>query len=144
MARRKFTRKQIKLATLAMHRDWANEAISSVPERFIDDGCSMAPDSIMRTSIRWACRIHDWRYCTRSHPAGALTGKARKKADLELKVNMGLGLPWYTQWARRVYYLFVKRFGGRYRAFDSCGPDAGDFCRHNMPIPLWMEALENA
>jgi hypothetical protein len=109
-----------------------------IPYRFTDDGCSLSPDSIGRTSLKLACRIHDWRYCTRAHAPGELTTSWRKKADLELRQMMGHGMPWYARWTRWMYWWGVRKFGNRDTSFDSCGVDAGQFCRHNMPMPEWQ------
>lgn len=102
-----------------------------IPDHFIDDGCSNAPDRILGTSIRWACRIHDWRYCTRAHPRGTLTQSWRIMADQELRDFIRQALPWWKAWIARAYYGAVNWFGG-YRAFDSCGPAVGGTCRHGL------------
>lgn len=136
--KRGYTNAQIKLAERQWHTERMGAILAGIPERFVDDGASHAPDSVGSTNLRPVFRIHDWMYCTRCHPPGTMTGEWRKKADADMKLFMGLGLPWYSRWVRRVYYWAVKKFGGRYEIFDSCGPEAGDFCRHNMPMPLWM------
>jgi hypothetical protein len=127
-------------------KGWADYAealdnLDEVPGRFQDNGCSMSPDSIFNTSIRWACRIHDYRYCSRAQEPGSMTDPQRKRADKELKRNLGLGLPWYSRWARWVYFTAVRLFGAGDHSFDSCDYHVGVLCRHNMPIPLWMKSL---
>lgn len=114
--------------------------LTSIPTDFVDDGCSASPDSICGDSIRWACRIHDWRYCTRAHRPGRMTTEYRKNADKELRTHMRLDLPWYSQWTRLIYHFFVRKFGNGDNSFDSCGPEVGEKCRHNMPQPVWMRA----
>jgi hypothetical protein len=116
----------------------ARTVLNLIPKRFIDNGCSMSPDSIIRNDIRWACRIHDWRYCTRCHRPGRLGTQYRRSADKELRLNLGAGLPWYVRWVRLVYHFAVRHWGDGDNAFDSCGIAAGAFCRHNMPMPAWM------
>lgn len=111
----------------------------AIPDSFVDDGCSNSPDSICGTWIRPACRIHDWRYCTRCHPQGTMCKEHRKAADKELRASLAKLLPWWNQWVRWIYWRAVRRFGSLH-AYDTCGQSAGDFCRHGMPMPLWMNA----
>ena len=129
-------RKQRELATAAAI------ALADIPERFVTDGCSFSPDSIMRTKIDWACQIHDWRYCTRAWPPTTLDRAWRRLADKELRANIALGLPWYVRWVRLVYYVGVRLFGPGDQSFNSCGLEDGMYRRHNMTIPLWMERQE--
>lgn len=124
-----------KIARTAMY------ALDEIPSRFLDDGCTFSPDSILRTHIRWCCRIHDYRYCTRANDKGDMTRKRWISSNRELYRNIGLKTVWYTRWVRKLYYFAVKKWG--WKSYDSCGPDVGEMCRHNMPIPLWMEHLEN-
>jgi hypothetical protein len=62
----------------------------------------------------------------------------RKEWDKELRDNLRLSFPRWLGWIRFVYYRFVRLFGTA-SAWDDCGPEAGNMCKHNMPIPLWME-----
>jgi len=117
----------------------ALDVLNSIPEDFVDDGCSNAPDSIFCKPIYFACRIHDFRYCTRAHPEGTMCPAHRKAADKELRRNMCTALPWYSQWIRWIYYRAVRRFG-TLSAYNSCGPRAGNLCRHNLRPPTWMIA----
>jgi len=109
-----------------------------IPETFVDDGCSNSPDGLCGTDFRWACRIHDWRYCTRCHPFGTMCWKHRLKTDRELRRNLAVALPWWNQWIRFAYWFAVRRFGS-FHAYDTCGPEAGERCRHNMEQPGWMK-----
>lgn len=109
-----------------------------IPDDFTDDGCSNSPDSLWGFSFRDACRIHDWRYCTRCHLPGSMTQSARHKADRELAQNIRARLPKRWRWVRYLYYFMVWKEGGT-SAFDSCGPDAGGQCRHGQPMPSWMK-----
>lgn len=118
----------------------AQAILDLIPSDFVDDGCSCSPDSLMGTDIKWACRIHDWRYCTRAHRPGRMTTDYRKKADRELRGNLRAGMPWYSQWTRVLYYWAVRRWGSGDNSFDSCGPAAGSYCRHGMAQPPWMLA----
>lgn len=110
--------------------------MSSVPEGFYSDGCSSAPDSIFGNDLSWACRIHDWEYCTRSHPAGSRTAPRRKTADKQLGTDVRGSLPFGLRWIGFVYWRAVARIA--YNKWDSCGWDAGQLCRHDIPRPGWM------
>ncbi len=121
--------------------DNALDVLDLIPDNFVDDGCSNAPDSIFGFEFGWACRIHDWRYCTRAHPAGAMTSYARELADGELAVNIRQTLPWRWRWVRFVYRFFVHRYGG-IDAYDSCGPHVERRCRHRLQRPAWFAELE--
>lgn len=109
----------------------AEELLQRIPAEFIDDGCSNAPDRLFGFDFAWACRIHDWRYCTRAHPPGTLTSSWRIMADVELREFIRASLPWRWRWVRWIYHAAVNLMGG-YRAFDSCGMSAGPYCRHNL------------
>lgn len=39
----------------------------------------------------------------------------------------------------RWIFLQVLRVVGGVKAFDSCGPEEGELCRHGMSKPDWME-----
>jgi hypothetical protein len=116
-----------------------------IPREFDDNGCSNAPDEISGYNFRWACRIHDWRYCTRCHPAGSMTVQAKDWADRELKINLQAYLPFFLRCVGWVYRFMTWKYGG-YSAFDSCGPTPEGLslnpCRHGMYPPKWM--LEQA
>jgi hypothetical protein len=114
--------------------------LPKIPPDFVDSGCSNAPDSIFGRPIAWACRIHDWRYCTRAHPAGAMTQRWRQDADRELGANVRGSLPFALRWVGWVYWRATHRFGGD-DAFDSCGPEVGERCRHNLARPAWMGGI---
>lgn len=131
----------------------AKTILRNIPTQFSDDGCSNAPDGWLlilssqrglawlkrfARSFRWCCRIHDWRYCTRCHPAGSMTRGAQRYADRELGWHVRSILPFGLRWWGWLYWRATNRFGGM-SAWDSCGIRAGQFCRHNMPIPRWME-----
>jgi hypothetical protein len=107
------------------------------PEDFVADGCSCAPDKIFGYDISECCVGHDFDYCSRCHPEGHMTKKWRKAADKKLRKRIAAVLPRVLDWIRWIYYRFVRRFGSL-SAFDSCGPEAGERCRHNMPMPEWM------
>ncbi|MCI0408176.1 MAG: phospholipase [Acidobacteria bacterium] len=111
--------------------------LRDIPEEFVDDGCSAAPDGWLGFDFRYACRIHDWAYCTRAHPAGHMTQAHRHWADHLLGVLIAAALPWPWRWVGWTYRLMVHRHGGT-TAYDSCGPEAGERCRHNLPRPRWM------
>jgi hypothetical protein len=112
-------------------------ALREIPKNFVDDGCSNSPDGWFGFEFQWACRIHDYRYCTRCHDPGTMTYGMKLFADNELKRNIRYSLPWRWRWVRYVYHAGVW-FGGNFSAWDSCGPDAGEVCRHGMSQPDWM------
>lgn len=119
----------------------ACQILAKIPREFGDDGCSNAPDSIFWRSIKWCCRIHDWRYCSRCHSPVAMTRRGRAYADKELGWNVRSALPFTTRWAGWFYYRATARFGGM-EAWNSCGPGAGLLCRHGMEVPEWMADLQ--
>lgn len=118
---------------------WVRARLAKIPREFLDDGCSRSPDMILGYDLRHACRLHDFAGCTRCHAPGSLTLEAMRIANRELEDVIDSALPdasWLTQ---RIYGLFVRRFNGDV-AWDSCGTEAGDLCRHNMPRPEWMQS----
>ena len=115
----------------------AREMLLLVPPRFKDDGCSNSLDSMWGFDFRFACRIHDYAYCTRCHPAGSMTQGHRRVADENLAMMIRAVLPWRWRWVGW-FYRFGVHWGGGVTAFDSCGSQAGELCRHNMPAPDWL------
>jgi hypothetical protein len=115
----------------------AEAVLEEIPDSFIDDGCSNSPDTIWGFKFRWACRIHDWRYCSRSHPAGTMHYANKLGADDELYEFIGSSLPWRWRWVRWIYLRGVH-VGGGFDAWNSCGPEDGPECRHNVELPAWM------
>jgi hypothetical protein len=106
---------------------------------FEDDGLSGGfPDWMYK---KWllglAGRVHDWHYCTRCHKAGSMTDPQKKWADKALRKHARELLPWYLCLAPIILYVGV-RVGGGFGSWDSCGPEAGDRCRHNIKQPDWM------
>lgn len=112
-------------------------ALDRIPVGFRDDGCSSAPDRLFGRNLRPACRAHDWLYCTRAHPAGALDQAHRQAADRLLGRGVRALLPHGLGWIGWLTWRAVHRWGG-VAAFDSCGPEVGPVCRHNLPPPAWM------
>ena len=110
----------------------AQLVLEQIPEGFADDGCSNAPDQFWGFDFTWACRIHDWRYCTRCHDPAIMHNDTRFRADGELAINIRNALPWRWRWLAFFYERAVRAAGG-YDAFDSCGPEDGPRCRHGMP-----------
>lgn len=107
--------------------------LDRIPPLFKDDGCSNAPDRWLGVNLRPACRVHDFWYCTRAWPPGTLDQAHRSEADRFLGASVRALLPFGMKWAGWLYYRAVHRFGGD-DAYDSCGPLAGERCRHNMPL----------
>ena len=105
---------------------------------FRDDGCSGAPDRILWWSLRWACRLHDWRYCSRAHDPWELDQAHRILADVELSQNVRASLPWGLRWLAGLLYGRLTDLGGGYRAWNSCGSEDGARCRHGLALPGWM------
>lgn len=69
-----------------------------------------------------------------------MTKKWRKQSDKALRVRIAGVLPRWLDWMRWIYYRVVRCLGSLI-AFDSCGPEVGERCSHNMPMPEWMEKL---
>ena len=111
--------------------------LRKIPKAFVDDGCTRAPDRVFGYDLRFACRIHDWRYCTRCHVPGTMDTHHRNLADTELRDLLREVLPWRWRFLGWVYWLAVWQRGG-FEAWDSCGLTAGECCRHGMPVPEWM------
>ena len=135
----------------------AHSILAKIPAEFVDDGCSNSPDGFLHIiskrwlfrwlkrfarSFLWCCKIHDWRYCSRCHRAGSMNQAARKFADKELGWNIRGVLVFLMKWWGWGYFKATSEFGGR-RAWNSCGPASGERCRHNMPKPDWMAALDD-
>lgn len=119
--------------------DEARYYLALIPAEFRDDGCSRSPDSLFGFDFRWACRLHDWSYCTRAHPPGSLTYARKVAADYTLREHLKAALPLRWRWVRFIYQGAVLAFGG-FGSFNSCGPEAGELCRHAMRRPPWMTA----
>ena len=122
--------------------DTARELLRRIPSHFVDDGCTSSPDGWFGFDFRWACRIHDWLYCTRAHPAGTMTYEWKVKADHALSEFIRASLPLRWRWVRWVYEGMVL-FAGGWGSFDSCGPEVGKRCRHGLRAPWWMLAPES-
>ena len=112
--------------------------LACVPPEFVDDGCSSAPDDLFGADLQPACRVHDWRYCTRAHGPGELDQDYRRQADAELARNTRALLPLGLGWIGWLYWRAVHDFGGD-AAYDSCGWSAGERCRHGLEPPAWMQ-----
>lgn len=121
----------------------AKRLLDLIPADFNDDGCSNSPDSIFGFDFKWACRIHNWSFCTRCHPPGTRTYAAEAQANIRLKRHIDAALPFRWSWVKYVYYTAVWRYGGM-GAFNSCGPEAGFRCRHGQVQPKWMRDLERS
>jgi hypothetical protein len=118
--------------------DWYIFRITREVPEFEDDGLSYFPDWMYR---RWELsisgRVHDWHYCTRCHRAGSMTDQAKRFADKALRQHARELLPWYLNLAPIVLYVGVA-VGGGFGSWDSCGPEEGFWCRHNIEQPDWM------
>jgi hypothetical protein len=131
----------------------ARSVLKQIRHDFVDDGCSNSPDGFFMwakrwhwskglvRSFKWCCKIHDWRYCSRCHPAGTMHQEARTFADTELGWNVRSVLQFTMRWFGWLYWKATSNWGGR-RAWNSCGPASGERCRHNMPMPEWMQMLD--
>jgi hypothetical protein len=118
--------------------DWYLLQIRQLWPGFEDDGLSGGfPDWLYsRHNLHLAGRVHDWNYCTRCHRAGSMTWRAKGLADRALRQHARELLPWYLQIAPIILHIGV-RVGGN-SSWDSCGPDVGERCRHNIKPPTWM------
>lgn len=120
---------------------FAVKLLSEIPPNFYDDGCSSAPD----LSFKWACRIHDWFYCTRAHPEGQMTDEWRSFADHVVRELIRASMPAPLRWIGNLYFRILRALGGH--AFNTCGPDPDGvmpfermlgLCRHSLQKPDWM------
>lgn len=66
-----------------------------------------------------------------------MTDKAKRFADKALRVHAKELLPWYLRISPNILYVGVF-VGGGFGSWDSCGPEEGDRCRHNIKQPDWM------
>ena len=112
----------------------AAEMLAQIPSNFRDDGCSSSPDTIHGHDLRWACRLHDWWWCTRAHPEGLLDDEWKDAGDHILGLLVRSALPKGLRWVGGVYLRAVQRYGSSY---DSCG-HSDEYCRHSLPRPDWM------
>ncbi len=119
--------------------NWYLSVILRENFNFEDDGLSGGfPDWMYKKWHLWlAGRVHDWHYCTRCHKAGSMIDKAKCFADKALRKHARELLPWYLNLAPIILYVGV-RVGGGFGSWDSCGPEEGDRCRHNIKQPQWM------
>ncbi len=111
----------------------AVQILEGIPEDFVADGCTSSPDSFFGYSLRWACRIHDWRYCSRCNPLPTYEG--RLAADVELRENIQAALPWVFAWVGWVYYGGARQFG--VDAWGSCDAHSSRPCRHGVAVTYW-------
>lgn len=111
--------------------------LDRIPPLFRDDGCSGAPDRLFWRTLRPACRVHDYWYCTRGWPPGTLDQAHRQEADRFLGESVRALLPWGFGWIGWIYYKMVHQIGGT-EAYDSCGLVVGVQCRHGLYQPPWM------
>jgi hypothetical protein len=121
--------------------DWYLLQIAQLWPDFRDDGLSWFPDWIYRRwDLHLAGRVHDWHYCSRCHKQYALTDEkgrvARRFADRALRVHSCALLPWWLP-ATPFILFYGVRLGGP-SSWDSCGDDAGEWCRHMIARPVWM------
>ncbi|GAF98604.1 unnamed protein product, partial [marine sediment metagenome] len=75
------------------------------------------------------------------HRPGLMTNDRRAVADKMLRRFLRAAVPWRWGWLKWCYWAGVHVLGG-YKAWDSCGPAAGELCRHNMEMPEWMADLQ--
>ena len=117
---------------------------------FSDDGLSLFPDRWFGFDFKWAGRIHDWEYCSRAHPAGAMGVRAKKRADRRIGRLVRAALPWRWKVLGTVVRLGVWR--GGYGSYNSCGPVpygatdeqlVGGLCRHAILRPDWMDGADD-
>ncbi len=112
----------------------AGSILADIPLEFVDDGCSASPDALFGYDLRWACRIHDWWWCTRAHHLGALNEDWKAAGDHILGLLVRSALPFGLRWVGMVYLRAVRKYAGSY---NSCGHDA-EWCRHSLRRPHWM------
>ncbi len=109
---------------------------------FKDDGLSFFPDWIYSRWGLWrAGRVHDWHYCSRCHPMDSMDKRARRFADRALRQHARELLPWWLNLAPLILYRGVRFGGALFHAWNSCGYDVGERCRHNIKRPVWQYSL---
>jgi hypothetical protein len=116
------------------------------PEGFVSDKCSSLGKLLERT-LRWLgyeiepwCVEHDVAGCTRCHAEGALElAGAKVAAAWVLRERIRTTLPWWLHWTAGQVFVAVATAGGYW---NTCGPEAGDLCRHGMRQPAWMRRVE--
>jgi hypothetical protein len=126
--------------------DWYLIQIAQLWPDFKDDGLSWFPDWIYRLILRHnitpAGRAHDWGYCSRCHKRREMTSERRLFADRALRKHARELLHGHFRITPLVLYAGVRLFGRK--AWNSCGPDEGERCRHDIEQPVWMRALGGA
>lgn len=124
--------------------EYAKAVLDQIPEEFQDNGCSNSPDLLFGFNFKWACRIHDWWWCSRCHAPGQMTPEWKAAGDYFLKLAMRDALPPIWKWVAGIYRRAVRIF---WWGYDTCGPNPQNAssqqrlegrCRHNMPRPEWM------
>jgi hypothetical protein len=125
---KKHGKKVIRLPALAA------EILANIPAHFVDDGCSSSPDSWFGYDFRWACRIHDYMWCTRAHALGTMTKEWKLKGDLLLRRCIAAALPRRWRWLSFLYYRGVRRAAW---PFNTC--QKGDTCRHGLTYQDWLD-----
>lgn len=115
----------------------AAKVLAGIPVHFRSDCCSGGRDTLWGHDLKPFCRAHDAAYCQRLWPAGSLDQDWRSAADRQLGIEIRAELPYVLDWIGWLYWRAVHRFGGD-NAFASCGPLAGDRCRHNIERPDWQ------
>ena len=123
----------------------AQTVLALIPVRFVDDGCSAILDGLAGVSWRWACRIHDWRACSRCHLREYMHPAARARADAELRRNILASIPIGWVAIPALVWAGLTFIAGR-GYYDTCGPfpDGATeaqrrtgLCRHGMLLPEW-------
>jgi hypothetical protein len=114
------------------------ERIEQIPDEFKSDGCSNSPDRWAGWDFRPYCRLHDKEHCSRCQPPEEMDNAARIESNERLRRGLRAATPWRWRWIANIYHEFVHLFSG-IRSWDSCGPEVGELCRHNMPMPEWMQ-----
>jgi hypothetical protein len=126
-----FTRKQRPIP------DEHLELLEQIPDRFKSDGCSNSPDRWLGFDFRPYCLIHDWEHCTRCHKPEDMGNEERIESNARLRRGLRAAVPWRWGFVKWCYWTMVHYFSG-VTSWDSCGPEVGKTCRHNMLKPRWM------
>jgi hypothetical protein len=63
----------------------------------------------------------------------------RMESNARLRRGLRAAVPWRWGFVKWIYWSMIHLFSG-VTSWDSCGPEVGKFCRHNMPKPKWMVA----
>jgi len=108
---------------------------------FLDDGCTSAPDKLLGYDFKWACRLHDFAYCSHAHAPGTMNLLRKAMADAQLFYNVQASLPGLVALrVAAVYFQAVMELGGD--SYGSCTAGPNGRCRHNLRYSAWLKGTK--